>query len=76
MNILYSTEGMASRQNASEKEQVLHHIEEQKIVGRAELYRQHFVTQIDKVSAPAFFIEQVNGYGVKVFAQTSSFAQK
>lgn len=76
MNILYHSRGLASRQVASEKVPSLHHVEDQKDTGREGLYHQHFITQVERVSSPAVFIEQVNGYGVQVFAQMSSFTQK
>lgn len=40
---------------------------------RASLYHQYFIPQIARVEKPADFIQQVNGYGVQVFAQASSF---
>lgn len=40
---------------------------------RASLYTQYFVTQSHRAEKPSEFIQQVNGYGVQVFAQASSF---
>jgi hypothetical protein len=40
---------------------------------RARLYHQYFVPQIARAEKQAEFIQQVNGYGVQVFAQASSF---
>lgn len=44
--------------------------------GREMLYSQHFFTQVSHVTPPAGFIEQVNGYGVQVFSQASSFTAR
>lgn len=43
--------------------------------GRQALYVQHFSPQV-RVNPPAGFIKQVNGYGVQVFSQASSFAAR
>lgn len=43
-------------------------------VDRVNLYRQYFVEHASHTSAPNAFIQQVDGYGVQVFAQASSFA--
>jgi len=40
---------------------------------RASLYNQYFVSQVARNVKPSEFIQQVNGYGVQVFAQASSF---
>ena len=40
---------------------------------RETMYCQHFIPQVSRVKPPAGFIEQVNGYGVQVFSQASSF---
>lgn len=44
--------------------------------GREALYSQHFFPQVSHVTPPAAFIEQVNGYGVQVFSQASSFTAR
>jgi hypothetical protein len=41
---------------------------------RVNLYRQYFVEHASNAPAPNAFIQQVDGYGVQVFAQASSFA--
>ena len=41
--------------------------------GRETMYCQHFTPQVGHVKPPTGFIEQVNGYGVQVFSQASSF---
>ena len=43
-------------------------------IDRVNLYRQYFVEHASKAPAPNAFIQQVDGYGVQVFAQASSFA--
>ncbi len=43
-------------------------------VDRVNLYRQYFVEHASNTPAPNAFIQQVDGYGVQVFAQASSFA--
>ena len=43
-------------------------------VNRVNLYRQYFVEHASNTPAPNAFIQQVDGYGVQVFAQASSFA--
>ncbi len=44
--------------------------------GREALYSQHFFSRVSHVTPPAGFIEQVNGYGVQVFSQASSFTAR
>lgn len=43
---------------------------------REELYKQHFTVQAQQAQRPVGFIEQVNGYGVQVFSQASSFGKR
>lgn len=43
---------------------------------RVRLYQQYFAPQTARVEKPAEFIQQVNGYGVQVFAQASSFQSR
>lgn len=42
---------------------------------RTRLYQQYF-SQPSRAEKPNAFIEQVNGYGVQVFAQASSFVSR
>jgi len=45
-------------------------------LNRVDLYRQYFAEQAPRTSAPSAFIHQVDGYGVQLFAQASSFASR
>jgi hypothetical protein len=43
---------------------------------REELYKQYFAAQAQQAQRPAGFIEQVNGFGVQLFSQASSFGKR
>lgn len=43
---------------------------------REDLYRQYFAAQAQQAQRPAGFIEQVNGFGVQLFSQATSFGNR
>jgi len=49
---------------------------DKKNADREVLYNRHFSTHLNRTEKPAGFIEQVNGYGVQVFAQATSFTYR
>lgn len=74
MNYLYKAEGTTSRRAETEHPPAMNEIV-QKNDSREAVYQQHFVTLVERVSPPAVFIQQVNGYGLQVFAQMTSFSK-
>lgn len=45
-------------------------------LNRVDLYRQYFAEHAARSPAPGAFMHQVDGYGVQLFAQASSFASR
>lgn len=45
----------------------------QDVQTRESLYQQHFVSQVAQSNPSTVFFQQVDGFGVRVFAQASSF---
>lgn len=45
-------------------------------VGREAMYQQYFAAPSSPTESPSHFIQQVDGFGVQVFAQASCFAAR